>query len=82
MLKGKVDFGAVSRWLSELMKPKAPPLVGVDISSSYVNLQKELDLLREEKVQEAEHTNQEPGAVRIMQLHCQEKESEGAFHRS
>jgi type IV pilus assembly protein PilM len=38
MLKGKVDFGAVSRWLSELMKPKAPPLVGVDISSSSVKL--------------------------------------------
>jgi type IV pilus assembly protein PilM len=38
MLKGKVDFAAVSRVLSELMKPKTPPLIGVDISSSSVKL--------------------------------------------
>lgn len=38
MLKGKVDFSGISGFLSELMKPKTPPLIGVDISSSSVKL--------------------------------------------
>ena len=38
MLKGKVDFSAASKFLAELMKPKTPPLIGVDISSSSVKM--------------------------------------------
>lgn len=38
MLKGKVDFSGLSEALTNLMKPKAPPLVGVDISSSSVKM--------------------------------------------
>jgi type IV pilus assembly protein PilM len=38
MLRGKVDLSQVSEVLANLMKPKAPPLVGVDISSSSVKM--------------------------------------------
>lgn len=38
MLKGKVDFSAASEFVSNLMKPKSPPLIGVDISSSSVKM--------------------------------------------
>ena len=38
MLKGKVDFSRISEILTELLKPKAPPLIGVDISSSSIKL--------------------------------------------
>lgn len=38
MLKGKIDFSSVSQFLTELMKPKMPPLIGVDISSSSVKM--------------------------------------------
>ncbi|MGE0704751.1 MAG: pilus assembly protein PilM [Vicinamibacterales bacterium] len=38
MLKGKVDFSAASQFLTDLMKPKTPPLIGVDISSSSVKM--------------------------------------------
>ena len=36
MLKGKIDFGGDA--LSNLFKAKAPPLIGVDISSSSVKM--------------------------------------------
>ena len=38
MLKGKVDLAAVSKFFVDLMKPRTPPLIGVDISSSAVKL--------------------------------------------
>lgn len=38
MLKGKVDLSRVSEILTNLMKPKVPPLIGVDISSSSVKM--------------------------------------------
>jgi hypothetical protein len=36
MLKGKLQFGG--DWLSDLFKAKAPPFIGVDISSSSVKM--------------------------------------------
>jgi type IV pilus assembly protein PilM len=36
MFKGKIEFNA--DFFSSLMKPKAPPLIGVDISSSSVKM--------------------------------------------
>ena len=38
MLKGKPDLTAVSEFFGNLMKPKSPPLIGVDISSSSVKM--------------------------------------------
>jgi type IV pilus assembly protein PilM len=38
MAKGKIDFSAISTALSNLLKAKTPPLVGVDISSSSVKM--------------------------------------------
>ena len=38
MLKGRVDLSRISEILTELLKPKVPPLIGVDISSSSIKL--------------------------------------------
>jgi type IV pilus assembly protein PilM len=38
MLKAKVDLSAASEFIANLMKPKSPPLIGVDISSSSVKM--------------------------------------------
>ena len=38
MFKGKLDLTPASEFLANLMKPKAPPLIGVDISSSSVKM--------------------------------------------
>ncbi|MEI7967717.1 MAG: pilus assembly protein PilM [Betaproteobacteria bacterium] len=38
MFKRKIDFSALSNLLAEFAKPKTPPLIGVDISSSAVKL--------------------------------------------
>jgi type IV pilus assembly protein PilM len=38
MFKGKLDLTPASEFLANLMKPKAPPLIGVDISTSSVKM--------------------------------------------
>ncbi|GAB1292871.1 Synaptonemal complex central element protein 1 [Apodemus speciosus] len=56
-------------------KKKASEELG-EAQTVWDNLQKELDSLHEEKVRLKDILNRKEEALRIMQLHCQEKESE------
>uniref|UniRef100_A0A8C6GQ96 Synaptonemal complex central element protein 1 n=1 Tax=Mus spicilegus TaxID=10103 RepID=A0A8C6GQ96_MUSSI len=56
-------------------KKKASEELG-EAQTVWDNLQKELDLLHEEKVRLKDILNRKEETLRIMQLHCQEKESE------